>query len=353
MRIALFLFILTFDSYLCQLDKTIYESLQTYSPSLYHQMQGAGELIDLFDQSNYNITFLLPNEVALNISLETGLLNFSAEGNVYAKLGLMTLNGTFANQVLLSDRNFYKSITNQYLSIGPHIVNNKPTNNIQVYSGMTKALTASTEIQCSNGVILFIDNFLQPAETPLTTISNLPETEYMEGLLKSLNVSDTISRINTTILVPINEAWESVNGSSIPFGTLVHNLKYSVLDGIYTLDKIIRLLDTSSTTSKSIAIATDYKKDSVHFQLDKHSNLIMNGNTLFVKTDILTSTGVVHLIDHVLLADTFEPNQTQSTTTTSASPMDSPPFTSNNTTILLASFNYLTILLVISLIYIL
>ncbi|GAA5802424.1 hypothetical protein HPULCUR_007889 [Helicostylum pulchrum] len=327
MRIVLFLFILTFDSYLCQLDKTIYESLQTYSPSLYHQMQGAGELIDLFDQSNYNITFLLPNEVALNISLETGLLNFSAEGNVYAKLGLMTLNGTFANQVLLSDRNFYKSITNQYLSIGPHI--------------------------CSNGVILFIDNFLQPAETPLTTISNLPETEYMEGLLKSLNVSDTISRINTTILVPINEAWESVNGSSIPFGTLVHNLKYSVLDGIYTLDKIIRLLDTSSTTSKSIAIATDYKKDSVHFQLDKHSNLIMNGNTLFVKTDILTSTGVVHLIDHVLLADTFEPNQTQSTTTTSASPMDSPPFTSNNTTILLASFNYLTILLVISLIYIL
>lgn len=199
-------------------------------------------------------------------------------------------------------------------------------------------------------MILFIDNFLQPAETPLTTISNLPETEYMEGLLKSLNVSDTISRINTTVLVPINEAWEHVNGSSIPFGTLVHNLKYSVLDGLYTLDKIIGLLDSS--TSKSAAIATDYKKDFVHFQLDNRSNLIMNGNTFFVKTDILTSTGVVHLIDHVLLADTFfEPNQTQSTT--SASPMDSPPFTSSSNTTWLASFNYFLLLLIISLISIL
>ncbi|KAG2231466.1 hypothetical protein INT48_007539, partial [Thamnidium elegans] len=318
-----------FDSCICQLNKTIYQSLQSYSPSLYHQLQGSNELIDLFSQSNYNITFLLPNEVALNISLETGLLNFSMSDDGYAKLGLMTLNGTFSNQVLLSDRNFYQSITNQYLSIGPQIVNNKPTNNIEVYSGMTKAQTTSTEIQCSNGVILFINNFLQSAETPLTTISKLPETEYMEGLLKSLNVSDTISRINTTILVPINEAWESVNGSTLPFGTLVHNLKYSVLDGIYTLDKIIHSLDS---ISNSIAIPTDYKKDSVHFHLDNHSNLIMNGNTLFVKTDILTSTGVVHLIDHVLLADTFEPNQTQSTT--SASPMDYSPFASNNTVIL-------------------
>lgn len=131
----------------------------------------------------------------------------------------------------------------------------------------------------------------------------------MEGLLKSLNVSDTISGINKTIFVPINEAWESVNGSTLPFGTLVHNLKYSVMDGIYTLDQIIRSIDpvTNSTT-----FMTDYKKSTLQFQLLNDSSLVINQNTKFHSTDILTTTGIIHLIDHVLSPDHhFEPNKTQ------------------------------------------
>ncbi|KAI9364752.1 FAS1 domain-containing protein [Pilaira anomala] len=303
--------------------------------TLFHQLQNAKELMELFDQNNYNITLLLPNEAAINNSLETGTLNFSSSSTtkVYDSLGLMTLNGTFSKQQFLSKRQFYQTVTNQFISIGPELKNN---NNVQLYSGRTKAQTSSNEIICNNGVILFIDHFLQPAENPLITISNLPETEYMEGLLKSLNVSDTISGINKTIFVPINEAWESVNGSTLPFGTLVHNLKYSVIDGVFTLDQIIRSIDpvTNSTT-----FMTDYKKSTLQFQLLNDSSLIINQNTNFYLTDILTTTGIIHLIDHVLSPDHhFEPNKTQPNNISTNS-LDSPSASSSSPPPLLVYLN--------------
>ena len=90
-----------------------------------------------------------------------------------------------------------------------------------------------------------IDNFLQPAQPPFTTIEMVDDTEYMEGLLKSLNVSDVISGVNKTILAPTSEAWKRVKGSSIPYGTLVHTLRYLVLDGVYTSNDIIAMMDAN------------------------------------------------------------------------------------------------------------
>ncbi|KAG2215744.1 hypothetical protein INT46_003956 [Mucor plumbeus] len=139
-----------------------------------------------------------------------------------------------------------------------------------------------------------VDNFLQPAETPLNTISDLEELEYMEGLLKSLNVSDTVSGTNKTLLAPINEAWAAANGSTLPFGTLIHNLKYLVIDGLYTSDMFL--------TGEPITYISDYRRMPVVIQLQQ-GRLLVNGATSIVKTDILTSSGIIHLIDTVLSAD--------------------------------------------------
>lgn len=110
--------------------------------------------MELFDQNNYNITLLLPNEAAINNSLETGTLNFSSSSTtkVYDSLGLMTLNGTFSKQQFLSKRQFYPTVTNQFISIGPEL----KSNTIQLYSGRTKAQTSSNEIICSNGNEYFL-----------------------------------------------------------------------------------------------------------------------------------------------------------------------------------------------------
>lgn len=63
----------------------------------------------------------------------------------------MILNGSFTNQMFLSSRQFYPTFLNGSISIGPQIVNNNKTKNIEIYSGMIKAVTSATEIRCING----------------------------------------------------------------------------------------------------------------------------------------------------------------------------------------------------------
>lgn len=139
-----------------------------------------------------------------------------------------------------------------------------------------------------------VDNFLQPANTPLITISDLAELEYMEGLLKSLNVSDTVSGMNKTILAPTNEAWTAANGSTLPFGTLIHNLKYLVIDGSYTSDRFL--------SEEPVSYMSDYRNMPITIQLQQ-GKLLVNGAASIVKTDIMTTSGIIHLIDTVLSAD--------------------------------------------------
>lgn len=163
------------------------------------------------------------------------------------------------------------------------------------------------------GLIQIIDNFLQPAETPLTTISILPETEHLEGLLKSLNISDTVSGTNKTILAPINEAWSN---STIPFGTLVHDLRYLVINGIYTSDQLIR----------GTLLPSDYRKLSIQVSLNNNALVINQDKAKIVMTDILTTNGVIHLIDTVINADaeltsSRKDNNGTTITTTSGSPV--------------------------------
>lgn len=238
------------------------------------------------------------------------------------------LNGSHTTKSFLSQgRQFYTTLQPTLLpqpkiSIGPLSVNFEPsTDKVELFSGLTKARISGTEILCSNGkinpffrifrkkkqtlnsifigIIQQIDQLLQPAQPPLTTISIMDETEYMEGLLKSLNVSDVISGQNKTILAPISEAWKRAKGTSIPFGTLVQTLKYLVIDGVYTTDNIV----SSMRNSNSTVLKSDLKQASVNFTLNAEKKLVVNGKAMVVQSDILTTTGIIHLIDDVFSLD--------------------------------------------------
>ncbi|GAN10366.1 conserved hypothetical protein [Mucor ambiguus] len=249
------------------------------------------EITQLFSQ---NITFFLPTEAALNASITSGKLNFSS--NAYNALSFLTLNGSYHTNAFSASRNFYTTNSHDLMSIGPSLLPNYTIqpNLFEIYSGLTKATIVSQNIQCSNGLIHMVDNFLQPANTPLITISDLAELEYMEGLLKSLNVSDTVSGINKTILAPTNEAWAAANGSSLPFGTLIHNLKYLVIDGSYTSDMFL--------SREPVSYTSDYRNMPITIQLQQ-GRLSVNGAAFIVKTDIMTTSGIIHIIDTVLSAD--------------------------------------------------
>lgn len=142
-----------------------------------------------------------------------------------------------------------------------------------------------------------IDSFLYPAQSPLVTISIIDETESMENLLKSLNVSDVISGENKTVLAPISDAWTRAQGTSIPYGTLVNTLKYLVIDGLYTTDQIINMMNSNKTT----ILRSNYKKTKLEFSLNAEKKLVINDRAMIVRSDVLTTTGIIHLIDDVFL----------------------------------------------------
>ncbi|EPB84235.1 hypothetical protein HMPREF1544_09027 [Mucor circinelloides 1006PhL] len=275
-------------------NTTILESLHFISPVLYNAIESSVSAAAITDLLNQNVTFFLPTEAALNESITSGKLNFSS--NAHNALNFLTLNGSHHANSFSASRKFYTTNSNDLMSIGPTVLSNYTvqSNLFEIYSGLTKAKIVSQDIQCSNGLIHMVDNFLQPANTPLITISDLAELEYMEGLLKSLNVSDTVSGINKTILAPTNEAWAAANGSSLPFGTLIHNLKYLVIDGLYTSDLFL--------STEPISFTSDYRNMPITIQLQQRK-LLVNGAASIVKTDIMTTSGIIHLIDTVLSAD--------------------------------------------------
>jgi hypothetical protein len=146
-----------------------------------------------------------------------------------------------------------------------------------------------------------VDHFLQPPTTPLDTISKLADTELLEGLLKSLNVSDIVSKPNHTIFAAVNEAL--ANSSSLPFGTLVHNLKFMSVQGIYY----------SCDLTANQTLITDYLENT----LTVLPGLAIQGQdgdvANLVVMDITTSMGVLHVVDKVLSADFASTASTLST----------------------------------------
>ncbi|RCH97775.1 hypothetical protein CU098_010340 [Rhizopus stolonifer] len=128
-------------------------------------------------------------------------------------------------------------------------------------------------------MIYTIDQFLLPSLSPLDTISILNETEQMEELLKSLNLSDIISGELKTILIPNNQALAQL----LPFGTLLHDLEYLVLDGLYMSHQ---LMNTTIQTAFG----------PLYFSYHHVTN--QRQTARLVRTDILTTTGVIHIIDH-------------------------------------------------------
>lgn len=138
------------------------------------------------------------------------------------------------------------------------------------------------------GLIHVVDKFLQPAETPLKTISDLANTNYMEELLKSLNISEIISKNNRTLLVPIDSAWKAINGSTLPFGKILRNFRYMSLQGTYLSNDFYHQSNKNYTT--------DYKDSFITIG----PSLLVNNISRIVETDILTTSGVVHLIDTVV-----------------------------------------------------
>lgn len=169
-----------------------------------------------------------------------------------------------------------------------------------------------------------IDQFLQEPKSTMDTIESLSQLETHEQLMKSLNLTTVVSGPNKTIFAPISQAWIDANSTSMPYGTLVHNLKYQVVDGVYLQQSLYDVNNPNST----IVLPTNRRDASLTFQLSSTGDMLVIGKAMtdvahIIQSDIITTEGVIHLVDKVLSADLKETSSTSDGSNSSGS-------TSNN-----------------------
>lgn len=165
------------------------------------------------------------------------------------------------------------------------------------------------------GIIHVIDQFLTPPTNTLDTIAQISDLQSYNQLINSLNLTGIVTGNNKTIIAASNKAWDDANGAVMPYGTLVHNLKYQVIPGIYLANTLFPSSGTNDNNDFQVALSTEWNARhendgdaaELHFCTANASQYVQgrtgDDQARVLRTDIVTSEGVIHIVDKVLSAD--------------------------------------------------
>ncbi|KAI7903203.1 uncharacterized protein BX663DRAFT_507835 [Cokeromyces recurvatus] len=257
-----------------------------------------------------NNTLFLPTESATQSAIKN---NFFSNKTTEDELLYHMLGEIYDFNAFFSIRYYLKTLSPKYPTI---IVTPQETDifsiKFQVLAGPIIA-NILNYTQCSNGIIYHVDQFLLAPLNIIDTISFLSNLDILENEIKAQNLSSIFANSNsTTIFAPIDSAWSIYNGSAnIPYGTIIHNLEYEVVDGIYYHRNFSYFNYTLHTHYLSTPMTV--------LSFSNGSIVAMNGDTYeyydmppqkstvtanVIRTDILTSNGtVIHLVDKILPAN--------------------------------------------------
>jgi transforming growth factor-beta-induced protein len=167
------------------------------------------------------------------------------------------------------------------------------TNGIQV-NGVD--VVSPFDVDAINGIVHTIDQVLVPP-TIAPFVNSVLEPAYfnvnfstlVEAVVKADLVSTLLNTPNLTIFAPTNDAFNAsgINPADLDAATLASVLTYHVVGA-----KVL--------AAGIPAQAPTVNGNNLFFSLTGSGNFI-NGNTEIVATDIESGTGVVHVIDSVLL----------------------------------------------------
>ena len=158
------------------------------------------------------------------------------------------------------------------------------------------ANVTTPDVQASNGVIHIIDAVLVPSDVAqfVNTVLepayfNKNFTTLIEAAVKADLVSTLLSTDDITIFAPTNAAFEAsgIDPSAVDAATLANVLKYHVVP-----DKVM-----SSGIPRNAGALSE---NQLYFSLIDAGNFI-NGGTEITAVDIESGSGIVHVIDAVLL----------------------------------------------------
>jgi transforming growth factor-beta-induced protein len=256
---------------------------------------------------------------------------FAPTDAAFAKLPKATLDGLLADKKALAEILTYHVVAGKVLASDVVKLNgqsaatvNGAKISIAVAAGKVtlngNVNVVKTDVLASNGVIHVIDTVLLPpaapkpvATTPPTTVpalKDIVDTAVANGSFKTLvaavsaaGLVDTLKSAGPfTVFAPTDEAFAKIpkatlDGLLADKKALTDVLTYHVVAGKVLAADVVKLNGQSAKTvnGASVAIAVVGGK------------VTLNGNVNVVLTDVLTSNGVIHVIDAVLLPPAAAP----------------------------------------------
>jgi uncharacterized surface protein with fasciclin (FAS1) repeats len=161
-------------------------------------------------------------------------------------------------------------------------------------ASLDATIVTADAIVSSNGIVHEIDTILTPPADPSVVATNAGLTSLVDALVAT-DLATTVDTTQATIFAPANAAFD-VFGNLILDG-LAPTLLYHVVPGapVYSSD-----LGVGTTTTVTTANGVD-----LDIVVGDDGSVMVNGASV-TATDIMTSQGVVHLIDAVLPVPTDE-----------------------------------------------
>ena len=258
--------------------------------------------------------------------LTTSYTVFAPTDDAFALLGEETINNLLADTDTLSSILTYHVIAGR---VDAQTAIGLAGSTVETVNGQNIALSLNgenllvntstvtmTDIVTDNGIIHVIDAVLTPKTVPETApTNNIIETAQQAGnfstLLAALNAASLTSALadessEFTVFAPTDAAFEAIGSNFL--NTLLANP--TVLADILKQHVLVGAVDSVTAMSLNGQSAETLLGNTLPVAINAETNMLSFGGANIVVKDIMTTNGVIHVIDSVIISDVTLPQST-------------------------------------------
>jgi len=258
--------------------------------------------------------------------LTTSYTVFAPTDDAFALLGEETINSLLADTDTLSSILTYHVIAGR---VDAQTAIGLAGSTVETVNGQNIALSLNgenllvntstvtmTDIVTDNGIIHVIDAVLTPKTVPETApTNNIIETAQQAGnfstLLAALNAASLTSALadessEFTVFAPTDAAFEAIGSNFL--NTLLANP--TVLADILKQHMLVGSVDSVTAMSLNGQSAETLLGNTLPVAINAETNMLSFGGANIIVKDIMTTNGVIHVIDSVIISDVTLPQST-------------------------------------------
>jgi uncharacterized surface protein with fasciclin (FAS1) repeats len=282
-------------------------------------------------QTAMNTSDLSTLTSAIQMANLTETLNGTGPFTVFAPTNSALANSTYVNGLVAANdtANLTKLLTYHVVPYRVVIGNDTNSSLLKTVEGsnlvmivnasgtyINGAKVVTSNIICSNGVVQIIDKALIPPKTIVQTAAENGNFSKLVAAIGAANLTETLNGTGPyTVFAPTDAAFNA--------------LDQSLLDRLTTTDKENLTKILTYHVVPGMVMSFELKNGTVTTVEGEQLNVSVNGtvvkigNVTVTMTDIITTNGVIHVIDKVLIPPSMNMTATTMDPNTSSTPMTS------------------------------